>query len=120
MLRVFVENISDMAIVECEGRIVRSEDALNLRRAVISQVDSRIIVLDLSEVRFIEGGGLGMLLVLQRWAQERNIQLKLFNPTNLVKFRLERANPTPQFDFVPLNEMMALLASSNQRYAAAA
>lgn len=120
MLRIFVENIGDMAIIECEGRIVRSEDAFKLRQAVILQADAQIIVLELSEVRVIEGGGLGMLLFLQRWAHERHIQLKLFNPTNLVKFRLERVNPIPQFDFVPLNEMMALLAISNNRYTAAA
>lgn len=119
-MSIYVENISDMAIVECEGKIVRSEDASQLRKAVISQADARIVVLDLSEVRVIDGGGLAMLLFLRRWTQDRDIQLKLFNPTTLVKYRLERANPTPQFDFVPLNEMMALLARSDKRYAAAA
>ena len=59
MLSVQIENIGDMAVVECEDRVVRSEDAFKLREAVTSQRDARTIVLDLSEVHAIEGGGLG-------------------------------------------------------------
>jgi anti-anti-sigma regulatory factor len=60
MLTVHIENIGDLTVIECEGRIVRSEAAFKLRDAVTLQSDSRIIVLDLSEVSAIEGGGLGM------------------------------------------------------------
>lgn len=115
MLCVYVENIVDMAILGCEGSIVTSEDAFKLRKAVISQAEAHIVVLDLSEVNLIEGSGLDMLLLLQRWSHGRNIQLKLFNPTNLVKYVLEHANPTPQFDFATLNEMMALLTRADTR-----
>ncbi len=113
MLGIHIENIGDIAIVECEDRIVRSEAAFKLREAVTSQRDARILVLDLSEVRAIEGGGLGMLLFLQRWTHEHDIRLKLFNPTNSVRDRLERANSLLQFDIATLEEMMALLALSN-------
>ena len=61
MLSVHIENIGDMAVVECEDRVVRSEAAFKLREAVTSQRNARIIVLDLSEVRAIESSGLGML-----------------------------------------------------------
>ena len=50
MLSVHMDNIGEMAVIECEGRIVRSEDAFALRKAVNLQSDARIIVLDLSEV----------------------------------------------------------------------
>ena len=113
MLCTYVSNIVEMAIVQCDGSIDGSEEAFKLRNVVISQVDARIVVLDLSEVRVIEGRGLAMLLFLHRWTQEREIRLKLFNPTNLVKYRLERVNPTPQFDFATINEMTALLARSD-------
>lgn len=83
MLDLGIERIGELGIVECTGRIVRSESALKLRRAVTSLEDSRIIVLDLSEVRAIEGGGLGMLLFLERWAHDHEIQFKLFNPRSL-------------------------------------
>src|SRR5713226_10720411 len=110
MLDLHVEKIGELAVVECEGRVVRSEAAFKLREAVTSQRDARILVLDLSEVRAIEGGGLGMLLFLQRWAHEHDIRLKLFNPTNSVRDRLNRANSILQFDIATLEEMMALLA----------
>ena len=77
-------------------------------------------MLDLSEVRAIEGGGLGMLLFLQRWTHEHDIRLKLFNPTNSVRDRLDRANSLLQFDIATLEEMMALLALADSRYALAA
>jgi anti-anti-sigma regulatory factor len=86
----------------------------------LSRKHTPIVVIDLSEVRIIEGSGLGMLLFLHRWTQGRDIRLKLFNPTNLVKYTLEHANPTSQFDFANLDEMVALLARSDKRYAAAA
>jgi hypothetical protein len=50
MLSIHIENIGDIAIFECEGRIVRSEGAFKLREAVTSQRAARIVVLDLSEV----------------------------------------------------------------------
>ena len=68
MLNVTVDNMGELAVVECEGRLVQSEAAFKLRDAVTSQRYARIVVLELSEVHAIEGGGLGMLVFLQRWA----------------------------------------------------
>jgi hypothetical protein len=47
---VVVENIGELAVVECEGRIVQREAAVKLRKDVTSQTDARIVVLELSEV----------------------------------------------------------------------
>jgi anti-anti-sigma regulatory factor len=120
MLSVHIENIGELAVIECEGRIVRSEDAFALRNAVNLQSDARIIVLDLSEVTFIEGGGLSMLVFLQRWAYDHDIRLKLFNPRQSVRARLEHAGSIREFDIATLDEMMALLACADVRYAQAA
>jgi anti-anti-sigma regulatory factor len=120
MLNVHIENIGEIAVIECEGRIVRSEAAFKLREAVNLQSDARIIVLDLSEVSAIEGGGLGMLVFLQRWAQDHDIRLKLFNPRQSVRDRLEQASSMREFDIVTLDEIMALLARSDSRNARAA
>ena len=113
MLSVHIDNIGEMAVIECEGRIVRSEAAFKLRAAVNSQSDARIIVLDLSEVPAIEGGGLGMLMFLQRWAHDHDIRLKLFKPRQSVRDRLEHANSMREFDVDTLDEMMALLARAD-------
>jgi anti-anti-sigma factor len=119
MLSVHIENIGEIAVVECEGRIVRSQAAFKLREAVRSQRTARIIVLDLSEVPFIEGGGLGMLVFLQRWAEDRDIRLKLFNPRQSVLDRLEHSSMR-EFDIATLDEMIALLADADRRQAQAA
>jgi len=57
-------------------------------------------------VRAIGGGGLGMLAFLQRWAREHNIRFLLFHPS--------------KFYIASLEEMRALLAYANSRYAFAA
>jgi len=120
MLDLHVEKIGELAVVECEGRVVRTEAAFKLREAVTSLRNARIIVLDLSEVRAIEGGGLGMLLFLQRWAYDHDIQFKLFNPTRSVRDRLALVNSITELDIATLQEMMELLANADRRYALAA
>jgi len=120
MLALHIETIGELAVVECEGRIVRSEAAVKLREAVTSLRNARVIVLDLSELRAIEGGGLGMLLFLQRWAYGHDIQFKLFNPTRFVRDRLELVNSIAELDIIKLHEMMELLANADRRYALAA
>ena len=120
MLSVNIDNIGEMAVLECAGGIVRSEDALKLRGAVNSQSAARIIVLDLSEVPAIGSEGLGMLVFLQRWASDHDIRLKLFNPRQSVFDKLEHVNSMREFDIATLDEMMALLARADARYALAA
>ena len=120
MLNLAIDRIGELGLVECIGRIVRSEAAFNLRRAVTSLEHARIIVLDLSEVSALEGGGIGMLIFLERWAHDRQIQFKLFNPRKSVRDRLELVRSIRAFDILPLDEMMALLANANSHFAVAA
>ena len=75
---------------------------------ILSQRNSRVVVVDLSEVRAIEGGGLGMLAYLQRWAHDHNIKLKLFNPSGMVQDRLEHTW-MPSLDVASTDEVIALL-----------
>lgn len=105
-MRLHIEKIGDMTIVECDDRVVKSDAALRLRDAVTSQLDARVIVVDLSEVRAIEGGGLGMLAFLGRWARDHNIQFKLFNPMRSVRDRLESLNVLLDCDIATLGEMI--------------
>lgn len=120
MLDLGIDRLGELGIVECIGRIVRSEAAFSLRRAVTSLEDARIIVLDLSEVSALEGGGIGMLIFLERWAHDRQIQFKLFNPRKSVRARLELVRAIRAFEIVPLHEMMALVADANSQFAQAA
>jgi anti-anti-sigma regulatory factor len=118
MLKVNIDNIGDLAIVECEGRIVQSEAAFKLRDAVRSQSDARTVVLELTEVRALDG--LGMLIFLQRWARDHGIRLKLFNPSKSVRERLKVVSSISEFDIPTLDEMMALLGHADSRYTLAA
>jgi anti-anti-sigma regulatory factor len=97
MLNLTVENICDLAVVECEGRLVRSEAAFKLRQAVTSQSKARMVVLELSEVYAIEGGGLGMLVFLKQWARDHNIRFMLFNPSKCVRDGLKSVRAISEF-----------------------
>jgi len=120
MLNVTVASIGKLAVVGCEGRMVARESAYKLREAVISQTDARIVVLELSEVRALGGGGFGMLVFLQRWAREHNIRFLLFHPSKSVQNKLKRARSIAEFYITSLDEMRALLAYANRRHALAA
>src|ERR1039457_2065611 len=92
MPSVHIDNVGGMAIVECAGRFVRNDAAFKLRDAVTSQTKARVVVLDLTKMQAIGGGGLGTLLLLQRWAQDRDIRFKLFNPTRPVLDKLKHVD----------------------------
>jgi hypothetical protein len=61
-----------------------------------------------------------MLVFLQRWARDHNIRFLLFNPSKSVRNGLKRARSTSEFYIPTMEEMMALLAYANSRYAIAA
>jgi anti-anti-sigma factor len=114
MLHVSTENIGDMAVIECEGKIAHSEVSA-LRDAVIAQDQARVLVLDFSEVNALEGSALGMLVSLQYWAQQHGIQLKVFNPSYSVRYRLERASSMHEFEIASLPEVMGLLIQAENQ-----
>ena len=89
MPSVRIDNLGEMAIVECAGRFVRNDAAFKLQDAVTSQTNARVVILDLTDMHAIGGGGLGTLLLLQRWAQSRDIRFKLFNPSGPVLDKLK-------------------------------
>lgn len=119
MLSLNIEKLGDMTVVECKGGIVRSDAAMKVLQAITSQQNARIVVLDLTEVQSIEGG-LGTLWFLQRWTQDHDIELKLFNPTGSVKNKLEHNKAMLRFDIASFNEMMSLLADAGHHHSKAA
>jgi len=44
MLSIRVENLSDLAIIECKGRIVRSDSVFKLRDVVREQAAARVSI----------------------------------------------------------------------------
>src|SRR2546427_10006973 len=90
MISVSCDKSGDVAIVKCAGRMVRGETVETLKRTVVAQGGARIVVIDLSEIEALDGGGLGMPAFLHRWAGDNGIQRKLVNPSNHVHGMLER------------------------------
>jgi len=120
MLAITVEKFTEMTVVQCRGRIIRSDAVFQLRDAVQSEDDARVIAIDLSEVEAIGGGGLGMLVYLEHWARENDIQLKLFSPPRQVLDALAHYRSVANFEIVNMQEMIGLLAQYDypQRMAA--
>ena len=115
MPSIHIDNVGEMAIIECAGRFVRNQAASQLRDAVTSQTDVQVVVLDLTEMHAIGGGGLGMLVVLQKWAQDHDIRFKLFNPSRPVRDKLKHV----EFEIATLEQMMTLLNRVDSQYARA-
>jgi anti-anti-sigma factor len=124
MLTVDVERAGDVAIVRCAGRIVRGAEVSILRNAVISEKNTRTIVLDLSELEFVDAGGLSAFVFLHNWTQERGINLKLVHPSSFVRELLVRTGLDHIFEISSFNEALLVLRqqmpSHNQPRQAAA
>lgn len=78
MLTVSIQNVNDVAILKCRGRLVRGEEkSLLCAAAWLPQQ----VILDMSEVEAIDAGGIGLLVSLQA----AGIYLTLLNPTEPVR-----------------------------------
>jgi anti-anti-sigma factor len=116
MLTIDVEKTGDVAVVRCVGRIVRGGEVRTLRNAVFSEKDIRIVVIDLSDVEMLDAGGLTALLSLQQWARNRNVQLKLVNPSHFVNEVLTRTGLNRVFDISKFEHALFVLAAPDCRH----
>jgi anti-anti-sigma factor len=111
-LRIRSEQTGDVAVLQCAGRIVRGEPLHFLKDAVTSLREPRLVVLDLTDVEMLDGGGLGMLVFLHRWTQDNNIQLKLVNPAPFVREMLDRTRLTCVFNISSVEDAVEILCTS--------
>jgi anti-anti-sigma factor len=123
-LHIKIEQTGDVAVLQCAGRLVRGEPLHFLKQAVIRLKQPRIVVLDLSEIETVDGGGLGMLVFLHHWTRENAIQLKLVNPSGFVRYVLECTKLTRVLTISSVDDAVEILASSentieNRNWAAA-
>jgi anti-anti-sigma factor len=68
--------------------VVRGEEGDRLQRTVLS-LKNALIIIDLSQVKEIDAGGLGALVALQRWAKDSQRTLRLLNPSRKLQGILE-------------------------------
>lgn len=105
------EQTGDVAILQCAGRIVRGEPLHFLKEAVTSLKNPRMVVLDLSDVEMLDGGGLGMLVFLHRWTRDNEVQMKLVNPSAFVREMLDRTRLTCVFNVSSIDDVFDVLCT---------
>ena len=88
MLKVHAKRLGSVAILSLQGRIVNGE-ATALRKAVDSELDVSVLVLDLARVSTIDARGLGVMLELREQTQSKGIEFRLINVTKFVRRVLE-------------------------------
>jgi anti-anti-sigma factor len=111
-LHIKSEQTGDVAVLQCSGRIVRGEAIHFLRDAVTSLKQPRMVVLDLTDVEMLDGGGLGMLVFLHRWTRDHGIQLKLVNPSTFVREMLDLTHLSCVFNISSVEDVVEILCTS--------
>jgi anti-anti-sigma factor len=92
-LSLEIRNRGDVIVVHCQGRIVYREEAAALSNLVGEVLDQTSkLVLDLSGVSSIDSAGMGELVLLHGWAQEKNVVLVCAGANSLVRTLLELTN----------------------------
>jgi len=109
MLKITVQKLGDTSVLRCHGRIVAGDAGSILRKAVLSQRHTRMIVIDLARVDRIDAGGLGVLLGLWESARSSAIMFKLMNATKMVEEILELTHLQRVFEFCSMRELFCLL-----------
>ncbi len=71
---------------------------------------TRIVVLDLSQVEFMDAGGLNTLVSLHHWTRNHGIQLKLVNPSGLVHEMMTRTRLNRVFNISSLRDALGILS----------
>ena len=79
MLTVTVENLGEVSILRCLGRIVRGCETAILCPA--AQQHGRSVIVDLTQVDAIDAAGIGALVALQA----AGVYLTLMNPSQQVR-----------------------------------
>jgi len=92
VLNVTVQKLGDVAILHCQGRIVRGQETAILCAAV--QQHGRDVILDLRKVDAIDAAGVGALVSLQA----AGIYLRLMAPSEQVREILSLAKLDSVFE----------------------
>ena len=101
-----VQKLGKITLLQLRGLIVTGE--LNvLRKAVISQRDVNLVVVDFAHVTGVDAGGLGVMLELRRWLLCKGIEFSLMNVNRLVRHVLEITRLNTVFKFTSEAEILS-------------
>ena len=113
MIKILINALNNRSAIYVEGQVVTGEGISTLKGAVLAQVNTSVIILDLAMVDTIDGAGFGALLELREWAQKNGIEFRLQNPNGLVAnvFRITRLDSV--FDISVSDEVSSVQARSD-------
>ena len=110
MLNVIMQNLSDIIILHCTGRLTLAEaDTL---RTALPQSPYRILVLDVAEVSRVDAPGLGALLSMRASCNKAGTALKLMNVSPMLQDLLKLTQLNSAFEICSGREMIDLLCRS--------
>ncbi len=84
MLRIDIHAVHPNVTLRCSGRIVLGLEAETLRYMATSRREN-CLTLDLSGICVIDAAGLGLLVELQCWANDRKKRLRIAQPSRCVR-----------------------------------
>lgn len=113
-LQITHRTVANVAIFALAGDLVYDEGTQMLRTVLTTAVDSgaRECLLDLSQITYLDSGGVGSLVEMFRHVTRRGGQLKLLNPSPCARRVLGITKLTSVFDIFD-DEPDALLNLSN-------
>ena len=118
-LKINTRTVNDVNVVECTGRIVFGDEAMQLRENVKALLESsRAIVINLSGVSYIDSGGLGTLVGLYTSARNIGGSIKLASLNHRVIDLLQVTKLLTVFETFP-NVEQAAASFKNQTAGAA-
>jgi len=98
-LKITTRTVDGIAVVACSGRIVFGEESSLLRDEVKKVIqENKRIVINLSEVNYIDSGGLGTLVALHTTAHNAGAIIKLASLTKRVGDLLQVTKLLTVFD----------------------
>jgi anti-sigma B factor antagonist len=107
-LRMSTRTMNGVMLVDCSGRLVFGEESATLRETVKSALaQSPNVVLNLSEVNFIDSGGLGTLVALYTTARNAGGAVKLASLSKRVGDLLQVTKLLTIFEVFDDEEMAA-------------
>lgn len=99
-MKIATKKLGDVTVIDFQGRLALGDTEEELSRAVSSLLDQgqTKILVDLSEVTYIDSSGLGELVHGFRAARDQGAQLKLLRPQDRVKQTLQLSMLLPLFE----------------------
>ncbi|MFZ0039310.1 MAG: STAS domain-containing protein [Candidatus Acidiferrales bacterium] len=99
-LKIAVRDVGEVKILELDGRLVLGEDSKSFRERIkmLLQAGEKKIILNLSNLSYIDSSGIAMLVASCQTARSHGVRLKLANVGPKINEVMTMTKLTPVFD----------------------